>query len=407
MNVPHFYANFVPSLREGISRNIQSLLTALQRAGEDVTLEAPTARLRHLNQRSTYLVNGFLNHKMLTESLKDPHVDLAHQHVSIASMGLFTRLARVRARTRIPVVIHAWNAVQRREDIRGPIPYKERVYHKLFNNRAAARFGVRGAPAVIVSSQFQARQLYNAGHRGAVVVIPNGVDTKTFRPPTFLERALAKQDLGVADADLVTLYYGHLTAWKGVETFLQALPAFFLEHPGAKALVSHTAYGHGEERLRKTLHALGIEDRVVVHGPQHVPTLLAAADMAVVPPLAAVGTACHPNVLLECLAAGVPVAASRIGSIPEAIEDRRTGLLFEPGKADDLARKMLLLGSDKNLRISLGHAARADALSRFHWDMVAARIKDLYELVVDANIQGVPVPFEHGEDAPDAMPWAA
>lgn len=407
MNIPHFYANFVPSLREGISRNIQALLTALQRAGEDVTLEAPTARLRHLNHRSTYLINGFLNHKMLIETLKDPHVDLAHQHVSIASMGLFAQLARVRTRTRIPVVLHAWNAVQRREDVHGPIPYKERIYHKVFNNRVAARFGIHGAPAVIVSSQFQARQLQNAGHRGAVFVIPNGVDTKTFRPASFLERAMAKQDLGVADADLVALYYGHLTAWKGVETFLESLPAFFMEHPGAKALISHTAYGHGDAKLHANLRALGIQDRVVVHGPQHVPTLLAAADIAVLPPLAAVGTACHPNVLLECLAAGVPVVASKVGSIPEAIDDNRTGLLFQPGKTDDLVRNMLLLAGDKNLRVALGHAARADALSRFHWDMVAQRIRDLYELVVDANIQGVPLPLDATEETPDAIPWAA
>jgi glycosyltransferase involved in cell wall biosynthesis len=407
MIAPHFYATYVPSLREGISRNIHALLAALQRAGQDVRLEAPTARLKNLNHRATLLVNGLANHRMLTQALRDPRNDVAHQHVSIASMGLFAQFARLRARSRVPLIVHAWNAVHRREDIHGRIPYADRVYHKLFNNRVAARFGLRNMPAVIVSSEFQARQLRLAGHREALFVIPNGVDTRSYRPATFLERAIAKQDLGVADADLVLLYYGHLSAWKGVDTFLESLPGFFNEHPRAKAIVSHTAYGAGQARLRTNIQTLGISDRVVVHGPQHVPTLLAASDVVVIPPLAPVGTACHPNVLLESLSAGVPVVASRIGSIPEAVEDGRSGLLFQPGNPDDLLRKLLLLGNDRQRRLALGNAARQDALSRFHWDTVAARVKELYELVVDFNVQGRPLPTHQPDDVGDAVPWAA
>ena len=102
------------------------------------------------------------------------------------------------------------------------------------------------------------------------------------------------------------------------------------------------------------------------------------------PATAAVGTACHPNVVLEYQSAGVPIVASRVGSIPEALQDGRTGLLAAPGDARDLATRLATLLSDDATRAGLGRAARARAEREFGWDGVATR----YQAVLERAIHG-------------------
>ena len=70
---------------------------------------------------------------------------------------------------------------------------------------------------------------------------------------------------------------------------------------------------------------------------------------------------CYENcsmVVLEAMAFGKPVVGSRIGGIPEQVEDNRNGLLFEMGNVEQLARKMELLAEDNELRKEMGQAGR-------------------------------------------------
>lgn len=71
------------------------------------------------------------------------------------------------------------------------------------------------------------------------------------------------------------------------------------------------------------------------------------------------------NVVLESMASGTPIVASRVGGNPEAIEDQVTGLLFDPAKPTELADKLLFLLENESRRRSMGNAARARALQLF------------------------------------------
>jgi glycosyltransferase involved in cell wall biosynthesis len=381
-------------MSEGITRNVHDLGRALERRGIDATDASPRVDLADLNRRSVHVMNGWRAMRETRDALEDPEVDLVHHHVGIPAMAFFARMARLRATDPRPLLVHAWNAYYRPEETHGNPSWSDRAYHWVFNDRAAALSGLTGADAVVVSSRFQARQLSKAGLKEPVHVVPNGVDVHSFRPSGAAERSGARERHGI-DGDPVFLFYGHASSWKGLDVFVEALPHVLSQHPEATALVSTTSYGHGTRGLVRRLRALGVRDRVRLVGASHVPSLHAAADVAVVPPIAAVGTACHPNTLLECMASGLPVVASASGSIPEVIRPGVNGILADPGDPEDLAVGMLDLADDPAWRRRLGARARQDVVERFDWDVVAARMQRVYEQVLDrAPPEAEPVPAE-------------
>lgn len=407
MNVPHIYATFVETRREGITKNVEGLVQALQRRTNGIRLEAPQVRLRDLNHRMTHIRKGREAERIVAKALEDPRTELVHYHVSFAAMGRFGAPVSRRNRKR-PIVYHLWNAYYRPGDTFGNPPTKDLLYHRLFNGASQARSAYSRADAFVVSSRFQAEQLRTLGLQQPIHVVPNGVNVDEYRPATPYEKERAREELRLTGHPVV-LYYGHLSPWKGFEFFLDALPNFLRAFPDAQILVSHTSYGNRQGQLMRRLNDLGIPDRVRVIGPHHVPTLLAAADVAVVPNVAAVGTALHPNVLLECLSAGVPVIASRVGSIPEAIKEGRTGFLVRPGDAGEITERLSVVCDDDALRRRLGAAAREDVLGRFDWNVVAPQILRVYRDLAATAPRPVPTPATSpkSEAVAEAEPWSA
>ena len=84
----------------------------------------------------------------------------------------------------------------------------------------------------------------------------------------------------------------------------------------------------------------------------------------------------------EAMAHGIPVIASRIGALAELVEDGRTGLLFSPGNADELAAQMLRLWNDPDLCRRLGKAGREKILKLCHPDIYYAGLMGVYEKVM-------------------------
>jgi glycosyltransferase involved in cell wall biosynthesis len=101
--------------------------------------------------------------------------------------------------------------------------------------------------------------------------------------------------------------------------------------------------------------------------------------------LLAFATRCYenfPTVLLEAMVRGVPIVCTRIGGLPEIVEHDRNGLLYEPGKADDLAEKIRLLWHDPQLRQRLGEAGRDKARQEYSPAVVSDKLLSVYEHVM-------------------------
>lgn len=376
------YPTYVHDLVEGVSKNVHHLRESLNARGVEAADESPRVEVGDMNSKKVYVKQGIRAFRRVREALRDPTVDLVHYHVSIPGMAAWAALAKARTRSSKPMILHMWNPWFDAKDMHVDAGM-EAVYHRVFNGSATTTPFLGAFEQIVVSSDYQRRQLEARGWSDNVSVIPNGVDLDRYLPaPQDATRVNARRELGLPVEKTLLLYYGHLTPWKGVRVLVEALPRAFEENPDANLVIARTHYGKDEQALRNRLRELGVEDRVTFLGICEVPLLLQAVDAGVVPATAAVGTACHPNVVLEYHSAGVPIVASRVGSIPEAVEDGKTGLLAAPGNAQDLGDKLNRLLRDADLRRRMGLAARTRAETRFDWRSIAETYERTYSAVV-------------------------
>jgi len=203
----------------------------------------------------------------------------------------------------------------------------------------------------------------------AVEALTNGVDTDFFRRT---EATLPPAEDG--RARLVAPR--RLFEKNGVEYLIRAVPMILEE-----ADVEVVLIGDGPERakLERLTAELGIADRVAFLGARphaEMPGLLSSAHLAVFPSLMEATSVAA----LESMACELPVAATRVGGLPEIV-DGGVGALFEPASPESLARAVVDLLEGGRFR-DLGRAARARVVDRWSNDRLADRHVELYEDVV-------------------------
>ena len=157
------------------------------------------------------------------------------------------------------------------------------------------------------------------------------------------------------------LFVGRLVAENGISTLLEALDLF----PGARIDV----VGSGPDEARLAAHPrVRVLGRV---GPGEMQDRMYRAAYLVMPSLSYEDA---PRPLVEAFAAGLPVIASRIGSLAELVEPGRNGLLFEPGSGRDLARRLAWAEAFPEKMRQMGECARADYRARFVSDWSYQRL---------------------------------
>jgi glycosyltransferase involved in cell wall biosynthesis len=201
-------------------------------------------------------------------------------------------------------------------------------------------------------------------------VVANGVNPDRFRPG--LAPALSR-----APGTLTVGFVGSLKPWHGLATLVEA---FARLRPGRGVRLLVVGDGPGREGLEADLSARGLLAAAHFAGavsPGDVPGWLASMDIAVAPYPPLQRFYFSPLKVYEYMAAGLAVVASRIGQLEQVIRDGVNGLLVPPGDATALAAAIERLGSDPELCVRLGQAARATVLEEHTWGAVAGRILGL------------------------------
>lgn len=345
----------------GGERQVAGLIRHLARRGHENVLAAAAssrlaamvpaadARLRPLSIRNDLDVLAALRLRRLV-AVESPHV--LHFHTSRAhAMSPWLRRYAPRA-----IATRRMDYAPRRG-----------AWTDLLYNRSVA--------AVVAISDEVRRRLVDAGVRGErIAVIRSGVEPPPGLPgPAGRAAARARFDIG---EELAIGIVAALERRKGHDVLLRALAALDAETSPWRCLVC--GGGSQREALVRLAADLGVTAGVCFLGEQpQVTDVLAALDVFVMPSRhEGLGVA-----LLEAMAMALPVVASAVGGIPEAVEPGRTGLLVPSDDPVALAAALGELGRDRQRALRMGAAGRERVLAEFSMEALTDRYERLYDEV--------------------------
>ena len=230
---------------------------------------------------------------------------------------------------------------------------------------------------VITCSKWMAQAFNSAYHLGANPIV-NGLDF-TDMPSSSTRSRLNEAPGWPADA-VVIGHFGRLAHWKGTDLFLEAAALAAQSAPDARFLVVGDALYGREKSWADSLRVSGaskrLGDRIIFTGyrPDAL-DLMARCDIVA---HCSRSSDPFPTVVLEGMAMGKAVVATRTGGPEEAIVDGSTGVLVQPGDHVEMARAYVSLATDPRRRSAIGVAAMQEAKSRFGAERMAREFEELY-----------------------------
>ena len=294
----------------------------------------------------------------LAAYIRREHVDVVHAHMFGSNVWgtVVGRLARV------PIVIaheHTWS-------------FEGEPIKRLLDRELIARW----SDAFIAVSRDDRRKMIEIERIPAerIRFLPNGIAPQAPTPGRDL-----RAELNVGSGPLVGAV-GALRAQKAYDILIRAAAHLREDHPDLHVLIA----GDGPEkpRLEALVRELGLVDVIVMLGRRlDVPNLLAELDVAV----CASNFEGSPLAVMEYMEAGLPIVATRVGGVPDLIEDGLHGLLVEPGDPVSLATAIHDLLSDRGRASALGERARERRRREFDLDVMVGNVEALYEELLAAR----------------------
>ena len=199
------------------------------------------------------------------------------------------------------------------------------------------------------------------------------------------ERARAREELGFGPDDVVLICVARFAPQKAHGVLLRAFDAARTQVPNLRLLlVGDDPFGDGRVQAESLARELRLEGCVFAGIRRDVPRLLGASDVFCMTSLwEGLGL-----VFLEAMAAGLPVAASRVSAVPEVVVEGETGLLAPPGEAAPFAEALVRLAGDKGLRTRMGAAGRARVREAFDLDRMVEQTLAVYEALPRLQARG-------------------
>lgn len=378
---------YPPYIVGGLARHVEELSEALVRQGCEVhvittgSLDTPPKEKRNgviVHRIEPYDVKAInfltwvlqLNFRMVEEGIKlfgkEKSFHLIHAHDWL--VGFAARALKHAYKKPLAVTIHATEAGRHQ----GIHTEEQRYINSI------EWWLTYEAWKVIVCSQYMRWEVQSlfALPQDKVKVIPNGVDLKKF---SFSEKANISYGPGK-----IIFFMGRLVREKGVQVLLDAAPMILAAEPDACFLIAGT--GPMEHQLKQQAQALGLGDRVQFLG--HINDklrneILQQATLAVFPSLY------EPFgiVVLEAMAAGVPVVVSDVGGMGEIVDHGRNGLKAYPGDTHSLAVNIIRALQNEALRQELKKQGQRLVKEVYCWDKIARQTQEVYKAILNEYSQ--------------------
>lgn len=265
--------------------------------------------------------------------------------------------------------------------------------HRFFPSKvvgAISNSTLRGADMVLFNSYFTKSLAHSQGITVSSQVHYIGVDVSRFQ--TSIRSEKSRQFLTGLPADCpVVLTIARLVHWKGTIYLLRSFKDVVNRFCRARLVIA----GHGPEleKLKREANALGLDSAVLFLGPvphSRIPQLLSEADVFALPSIKdrkgqteTLGVS-----TIEAMLAGLPCVGSRLGGIPEVIENNITGFLVPAADSQSLASGIIKLLASEELRERMGRAGRERAEKIFSLETYASKTLRVYRELVEARTSG-------------------
>lgn len=349
----------------GVNSHIRPLAAQLRELGHEVKVLAPSSHKSHedpdfrrmggtipipVNNSVARINLNPLRQRRVVEVLEQERFDVLHLHEPLAPMLPLTVLRH--STTANVGTFHAFAESSLPYAYSHDLlrPYLDKLHERIAVTAAARRFLRRFFTDV------------------DPVVIPNGVDVQRFRPNLPPLRHLL-------DACVNYLFVGRLEERKGLRDLIQGFALLHRREPRTRLIV----VGDGPDRreAEQLVRSLRL-DNVVMAGrvpDQVLPRYYASADVFCAP---ATGGESFGIVLVEAMAAGLPVICTDIDGYLTVVDPEVDSLTVPPGDPLRLARAMLRLTRNADLRRRMGEAGMRKAHQRFAWPVLAERVLEVY-----------------------------
>ncbi|MFI5183367.1 MAG: glycosyltransferase family 4 protein [Vicinamibacteria bacterium] len=255
--------------------------------------------------------------------------------------------------------IYTWGTSVDRPWVRRAVGFAARIRNRWLRDADAF---------VAISTRVHAEILAAGVAPERIAEIPHGVDIRRFHPASSDERRSLRLKLGLPDDGPIIVFTGRLLRGKGIDVLLGAFGRLARRHPGARLVLVGSGDGQSlsiEDEARGAAASETLMGRVSFTGRVgNVEDYLRAADVFAFPSL----FEAMPLSVIEAAACGLACVASRVGGIPDVLEDGSSGRLVPPGDTEGLEAALDGLLRNADERVSLGAAARAAVLERFDFD---------------------------------------
>jgi len=300
---------------------------------------------------------------------REEKFDMIHGHSGYPELGLITGIG---SKVLCVPSIHTLYCSVQTSDYR---ILSEKFYLSLIN------------VVISLSNNIQASLKKIGVPEGRIRIVPPLIDTTQFNPS--VSGADIKRNLNIEKNEIL-LYIGDLTKERGLHILIEALSGLLEKFPSLKVLiaVNRPIEIYERSRINEKVTALGLNDNVIPLGiVDNMPQIMTASDIFVAPYLSIEGIADYPISLLEAMACGKPVVATKVGGIPEMVINQKNGLLIRPNDPVELVNAIIYMLNNKEKAIKMGLEGAKLVYEKFRAEIVVDELERIYEEVI-SNYRG-------------------